>query len=86
MTYSIVAISGSPSRNSTTAKLAEYALAHVLARSDSQGRHIHVIDLDPKALLRGDLFNSDTLASPITPVERTGMWRRLFGGRTQEAS
>jgi ABC-type oligopeptide transport system ATPase subunit len=43
---------------------------------------------DPRTERRREriVFNSDTLASPITPVERTGMWRRLFGGRTQEAS
>lgn len=92
MTYSIVAISGSPSRNSTTAKLAEYALAHVLARSDSQGRHIHVIDLDPKALLRGDLSNAKLkeavdatcnadgliVATPIYKASYTGLLKAFL--------
>jgi ABC-type oligopeptide transport system ATPase subunit len=43
---------------------------------------------DPKMERRREriVFNSDTLVSPIAPIEPTGPWRRLFGGRTQEAS
>src|SRR5579864_1699514 len=52
--YSIVALSGSPSPTSKTARLAEHILGKV-ADEDIAGRHIRVRELPAEALLHGDV-------------------------------
>lgn len=64
----ILAISGSPSATSKTARIAEYLLNKVVG-DDLTGRHLKVRDLSPKALLRGD-FSDPRIAEALQAIEQ----------------
>lgn len=56
--YSIVALSGSPSPTSKTARLAEHCLIS-LGGSNVSVEHVRIQQLDPRALIEGNLSNPD---------------------------
>jgi len=65
--FSILALSGSPSSTSKTARVAEYLLDKV-AGEDLTARHIRLRDLPAEALLRGDI-SAPEIADAIKAVE-----------------
>ena len=83
--YSLVAFSGSPSPNSKTALLAEFALGLAAGRN-VEVRHYRVSALSPTALLSGDLQNSllremiDAMAGAHGVIIATPIFKAAYSG------
>lgn len=82
---SILALSGSPSSTSKTARVADHILAKVIGE-DLAARHIRVRELPPEALLRADT-SSPQIADAIKAIEdargiviATPMYKAAYSG------
>jgi FMN reductase len=82
---SVVVVSGSPSRNSKTARVADY-VAHTLAGAGLATEHLRLRDLPPAALLTADTTDpviaraASTLADAEGVVLATPTYKAAYSG------